>query len=805
VSRNSYHHSPYAGSTTRGARWPWVFAALIVVALVAAGTMLAQGRVFDVPLDVPERVPGSGEPAATALAPTTAATIPPTDLALTQIGTPVPTPPAQTELETAGDEGGAAPQTSLTLQEGAPAAPIVATPAPAEPAPDPEAPLRLVEAYAAAWSAGDYDGLYEFLSDEAQVTISRSDFVDRYTAIAAEAGLTNAQVEVTGEPNLQTQVPVRVEFQSSLVGSIIEENVIPLVKQGDSWKVAWAPSLIFRDLGEGCVEFQGQNPERGMILDRNGKPLAVDGTVSQVGIVPGQIEDEASMLRALSQLISVPQDEIKARYADGQPEWFMPVKDLPAELDQTFLNQVAEMPGVVVRKISARVYALGPAAAHITGYLSPVTAEDLEADETGTLQAGEMIGRAGIEAGANDLLSGKPGGKLVVVECEVRGIRATIAERQAVPAKDVVLTIDSDFQLAVDKALTDVEGEEKGSAVVIDPRTGAVLAMVSHPSFDPNGFILGFDDKEAARLGNEALQPLLNRAANAAYPAGSIFKAITTTAALAHLGYTSNTPIDCPASFSLPNSPEVWNDWVVENGLSAQGPLTMHSALVQSCNTAFYQIGVALDDKDSMLLPDTARNFGLGAPTGIPYFPESGGVVPDPEWKLEEIGDYWATGDAINLAIGQGFLLVTPLQMANAYAAIANGGTLLQPYIVDQARDPGGPAQQLGQRTEIGKLPLNQSQIVELQSALRDQTSNTYGVGSARIFADFSYPIAGKTGTAQNESNRAGKPHSWFAAYGPSGDTSTIASVVMIESIGEGVAYAAPATRRIYEQYLQIE
>ncbi|MDQ3045654.1 MAG: hypothetical protein M3R06_10985, partial [Chloroflexota bacterium] len=481
MSRNSYHHSPYAGSTTRGARWPWVFAALIVVALIAAGTMLAQGRVFDVPLDVPEGVPGLGGPGATAITPVATATNPPVDLTMTQLGTPVPAL-EEPELDSAAEagEGSDTQQAPLTLQEGNPAAAVAATPAPTEPPMDPEAPLRLVEAYAAAWSAGDYDGLYDLLSDDAQASIERDDFVDRYTAIATEAGLISAQVEVTGEPTLQTEVPVRVVFQSSLVGPITEENVVPLVKQGDSWKVAWTPSLIFRDLGEGCVEFQGQNPERGMILDRNGKPLAVDGTVSQVGIVPGQIENEASMLRALSQLITMPQNEIKALYENGQPEWFMPVKDMPADLDQSFLNQVAEMPGVVVRKINARVYALGPAAAHITGYLSPVTAEDLEADETGTIQAGDMIGRAGIEAGANDLLSGKSGGQLVVVECEVRGVRAVIAERQPVPAKDVVLTIDSDFQIAVDNAVTEVEGEEKGSAVVIDPRTGAVLAMVSH-------------------------------------------------------------------------------------------------------------------------------------------------------------------------------------------------------------------------------------------------------------------------------------------------------------------------------------
>jgi penicillin-binding protein 2 len=326
--------------------------------------------------------------------------------------------------------------------------------------------------------------------------------------------------------------------------------------------------------------------------------------------------------------------------------------------------------------------------------------------------------------------------------------------------------------------------------------------MVSHPVFDPNSFVTGnFSDEELARLNDPQLSPLLNRAASATYPAGSIFKVITTAAAMANLGYTGETPIDCPASYTIGDV--TWNDWVVENGLSAQGQLTLHTGLVRSCNTVFYQIGHKLDDEDANLLPDMAKAFGLGSPTGIAYFPEASGVVPDPNWKLENIGDGWATGDNVNLSIGQGYLLTSPLQMANAYAAIANGGELLQPYVVDKALLPGtDQVEQIGKRKVIHELPLTDDQIAMLQGSLRDQTSNDAGVGSSRIFGEFGWPIAGKTGTAQNgPQDNPPPPHSWFAAYGPAGEEATVASVVMFEQVGEGVQYAAPVTKAIYQAY----
>ncbi|MDP9469657.1 MAG: penicillin-binding transpeptidase domain-containing protein [Chloroflexota bacterium] len=797
----SRYHSPYAARRSTP-RWPWLFACLIVAALSATGVVLVRAGVLDVQtVDVPgvDRLTGQ-DPG-----------VPTDDAAAMVATTATPTinsVPAETIVPASSPVASAtAPVAAAPTKQ---AAPDVATPATPSLQPSVEiaesaSPVQVVEAYAARWSAGDYDGLYDLLSADAQKAIARNKFIERYEGITDRAGLTSVKVSIIGEPNLQSQVPIKVEMESGKVGPIVEENAVPLVKEDGSWKVAWTPSLIFRDLGtDGCVDYVAEKPKRGAILDRDGDPLAYDGPISEVGIVPGEIENEASLLRDLSTLLEMSEDDIKAAYVNAEPEWFVPLKKFPESRSEELLNQIAPLKGARVQPGVGRVYPLGAKAAHVTGYISRVTGDDLANDESGALAEGDWVGRTSLEAGANDLLTGKPGGRLTVNQCETWEVRKEIASRKPIPAKDIVLTIDRDLQLAVDKALSDgIEGGEKGSAVIIDPRNGAVLALVSHPTFDPNGFILGFSEKDGERLGSETLKPLLDRAADARYPTGSIFKAITMAAAMEHLGYTADTPIDCPAQYAIPGTDKLVDDWVVEEGVGAQGTLSLHQALVQSCNTVFYQIGVDLDDKDEMLLPEMARAFGLGQPTNIPSFPETAGIVPDPAWKLETVGDYWATGDAVNLAIGQGYLLATPLQMANAYAAIANGGTLLQPYLVSMTRDVGGSTEKIGKRTVIRELPLKKATITALQNALRDQTSNQIQVGSSRVFGDFDWPIAGKTGTAQN--NVGPKPHAWFAAFGPYGDTATIASVVMVESVGEAVSFAAPVTRTIYEAYLKTD
>jgi len=765
-------------------RWPLVLAAVTlgIVALVT-GISLGMG---ESPLSWFDRLRTDSPPSAEV-----AQTDPPVEEAPAALEssteTPVPTP-----QPTEGTDGPDPNAPAVVLPTETPRPTVTSVPHP-----ETDSPTDVVQAFADRWADGNYDGMYDLLTVKSRTQIDRQEFIDRYQGIATEAGLTGVALTLSGQSNLDAQVPIHVVLTSGYLGDIEQDNTIQTRQEDGRWLIDWSPSLIVAGLGENCVDYTELGSSRGAILDTNGKKLAYEAIVNEVGIIPGQLTNEKTEIATLAKLIGMKASDIEDRYKDGEAGWFMPITQLPDPLDNDVLNGISELDGVAVRQVKSRVYPYGPVAAHITGYVTAVNADDIAANPDGSLVSGQMIGRAGVEAAADDLLSGKPGGRLSIVDCSTRSEESVVAERAAVEPKDVILTIDIDFQKQVDTAL----GDATGSAVVLDPRTGAVMALVSHPSFDPNIFIKGLTDKDAATVFDDKKLPLLDRATQQGYPTGSIFKVITMSAAMKDLGYQGESEIYCPTEWTIPGTDVVRRDWTYEYQTGEQGMLTLHTALVNSCNTVFYELGYELDDKDQNLLPDMAKAYGLGAPTGIPYLQEVAGVVPNPDWKIGNIGDYWAIGDAVNLSIGQGFLEATPLQMANVYTAIANGGDLLQPFIV-QAVVSGGKTEEVGKRTVIRHLPLDNWMIEELQSALRDQTSNSWGAGSVTVFGDFGWPIAGKTGTAQNEQNLAGKPHSWFAAFGPYGDTAEISSIVMVENSGEGVSFAAPITKTIYSDWL---
>jgi penicillin-binding protein 2 len=766
VSRR-YRQSPVFYDATP-ARWPWVLALLLLLGVIALGSMLR-----------PDLVP-----------------LPTLNEILARDGQPAESAPPPDQGEVAAVASATAPAPPATDE-------ALVTEAQASP-PTPGLSADEVAAeWVARWNAADYGAMYDLTSGTVQRAISRQEFIDRYQGIADRARLHAVSAEVTGSAADTQRAPIRVTFDSGIAGSFSEENTVPLVHDDDGWRVAWTPSAIFRELGaDGCVDIDPLPAGRGKILDRHGEPLAYDGQVQRVGIVPGQIPagEEGRILTELSGLTGMTEAALEKLYADADPSWFVPIKDFPQEESERLLDVISRLPGVSVKAEIARVYPLGERAAHITGYVSVPTAEQLAADPD--LVAGQLVGQAGIEAGADEILAGVPGGRLIVVHCESRVERAQIASRDPVPPRDVILTIDRAFQTSVYDALA-AQGTMQGAAAIVDPGSGALLALASVPSYDPNGFVLGFAARDRALLQSEAQRPLLSRAAEGLYPTGSAFKPITFAAAMEGLHYTPETVLECPSTFQLDGASQVWEDWTVSYGLGPQGPLTLHQALVNSCNTVFYGIGRDLDHMDPAYLPQMAKAFGLGAPTGIPYLPEAGGVVPDPSWKLEIYGDYWATGDAVNLAIGQGALQVTPLQLATAYAAIANGGYLLQPYVVSEIVGPGGESELVGERVVRGRLPISGATLTALQAALRAQTSDPSGAGSYRVFGDMTWPIAGKTGTAQRSASAAAKPHSWFAGFAPYGAPAEIASAVVFENAGEGVSFAAPATRRIYDAWLQ--
>lgn len=704
-------------------------------------------------------------------------------------------------VETATEDTGAAvPSETEAENDGLPAAPPPPgePTATAEPTPTPtpippgllSAPKRAAEVYVEAWSHGAYNQMYDLITKAAQEQISREDFVARYEAIAVEAGIISIDAKVVSGQDDDRIFPIKVDFESSRIGKFTDENQIPISREEGEYRVDWSPSLIFAGLGDGYVEWTSEKPERGRILDRKGRPLAETGIISRVGIIPGQIANEEEMLNQLTGLLEMDRETIQARYQSGEPNWFMPVKDYPANMDQGLKDQLSAIPGVVIQSWPARVYPAGSAAAHITGYLSEITAEELPELSKRGYEAGDMIGRGGVEAFAEEWLAGKRGGTLALMQRDGTPIRV-LGEIEPEPARDVVLTIDLDLQIATDDAI----GDDHGAAVVMDPWTGQVLALASRPTFDPNQFILGLSGEEWERLNDPNERPLVNRATAQVYPTGSTFKVISAAAGIVHLGYTADTWFNCPGTFSIEG--QTWADWVP----GGQGEMNLHTAIYRSCNTVFYQIGQALDDQDEMLLPNMARAFGFGAPTGIDALYEVPGIVPDPQWKQENMGDAWATGDAVNFAIGQGFFAATPLQLTNAYAAITNGGTLYKPYLIMDVVDQQGNVVYKGEPTEIGKIPLNADQLKILTDAMYDVVHAPNGTAVA-AFSGAPYSVSGKTGTA--ETGREGvQDHGSFGSFAPS-DNPRVTVAALVEQGVAGSQSAAPVARRIYDKYFEL-
>jgi len=647
----------------------------------------------------------------------------------------------------------------------------------------------VAEAYAKVWSAGNYNQLYDLLSRDAQAFISREDFVARYEGIAVEVGIKTLTAEITGGGDDDELFPMKVEIDSARVGMIEDENLLPVIMDGDKPAIDWTPSMIFSQLETGYVQWTSDVPQRGRILDRKGRPLAQMGQIIRVGIVPGKITNEPDLLQKLSQLLDMPQEIIKNRFEGGEADWFMPIKDLPGDVDQGVVDQLTAIEGVAIQKPPARMYPEGELTAHVVGYMSEVTAEELPELSKLGYEAGDLVGRTGIEASMEQWLAGKRGGTLALISADGGTIRI-LGDVPKVDANDIVLTLDLDLQ----RASFDALGNEIGATVVLDPNNGEVLAMVSKPSFDPNQFILGVTDEQWTQLMDPQRQPLLNRAVAFGTSTGSIFKVITAAAGMAHMGLTENSVTPCPGEFRLEGIDQVWTDWVP----GGQGELNLHNAIVRSCNTVFYRMGAELDAQDETLLPNMAKAFGLGKLTGLPELYELPGIVPDPEWKLANVGDFWARGDAINLAIGQGYLVATPLQMANVYASIANGGTLYQPHLLLDIVKLDGSVVQSGEVKEIGKLPLTAEQVGWLQSALHDVVNASNGTAT-EAFVGIQHPVSGKTGTEETGTDAQGT-NAWFAAYTPSDDPK-MANIVFVEKGSAGSKAAAPVSRRIIDAW----
>jgi len=517
---------------------------------------------------------------------------------------------------------------------------------------------------------------------------------------------------------------------------------------------------------------------RGLIEDRRGRPVVLNRPAFTVSVLPMEMRHPEQVIPEVVRTLGLDPAEAAARIAAGRDRPFQPVRlrrDVPKEIVAAIEENRMDLPGVMVEVEPVREYPLGPLGVHLLGYLGEISDRDLDALRAQGYEAGDLIGKDGVERIYDRQLRGRNGQIQAEVDAQGRPLRV-LATTPAEPGNTVRLGLDLDLQRVAEEAL----GTRVGALVAMDPRDGSIVALVSHPAFDPNLFATSITAANWTQLVQDPAQPLLDRAIQGGYPMGSVFKVVTATAAL-ELGIVgADSRFYCPGYYNLGG--RIFHDH------EAHGNLNFLEGIAQSCNVVFWTVARPVGPER---LGEFARMYGLGQKTGIDLVQESTGIIPDPAWKIRTIREPWYAGDTLNTAVGQGFTLATPLQVARMLAAVANGGTVVTPHVVTEVRSPKG-------RVLLRIAPPAGGQV-----RIRPQTLSVLRAGLAAVVthgtaASIQIPglaVAGKTGTAENPH---GKPHAWFAGYAPI-DSPQLVVVALVENVGFGAEFAAPIVQRVFE------
>ena len=604
------------------------------------------------------------------------------------------------------------------------------------------------------------------------------------------------------------------------------------------------------DLAEGnAVRTLSVEAPRGRILDRNGEPIVQNRYAMVVSVQPNEMGERTDEILAdVADLLGMSLQEVQEKVATSRVSPFSPkpiAVDVPTDVAfYIHENGSTRFPGVYAERLPVREYPHGTTAAHLVGYLGEISETELDSEDYEGYQPGDQIGWAGLERVYERRLRGTKGQRRYEVNARGEVLRE-LDDRQPVPGADLVTSIDLRVQKKVEKSLAegierartvrDAEGRADGyfqapagAAVVLDPNDGSVVAMASYPTFEPARFVGGVSQKYWDRLQNPKNHfPLINRAIQSSYPPGSVYKIVSAAAALEE-GYMSPTStLPCPGEW-------YWGTQRFRNWTSRHsGNMAMDTALEDSCDTVFYELARRMwndeesNRQDREILAEHSRAWGLGEATGVDLPSERNGVIPGREWKREfweanrdsycsqakqasngsyahalftdlcERGGVWRGGDAVNMSIGQGDVQTTPLQVANTFAAVANGGTLYRPRIGTEIVRPNGKTRALPPK-KIRDLPLSRRNLAVIQEGLEKVTSQ--GTAAA-TFAAFPVPVAGKTGTAEFKPKQ---PFAWFGGYAPADDPEYVV-VAVVEEGGGGSLNAAPIVRRIFETLLGLD
>ena len=540
---------------------------------------------------------------------------------------------------------------------------------------------------------------------------------------------------------------------------------------------------------------------RGIITDRNGIILADSTPNYSLAVVPEDMDDDwEAELRALARHLSRDPDEAVSRLTESvQNEPYRAVR-IFENLDDTEValieSESDRFPGANLRVIPRRYYPFGQVAAHTLGYVGEVSPEQLASGLYREANMGDIVGKFGLEKIYDNFLRGKDGGRQVEVNAQGKEVNV-LGITEPVPGLNLVLNIDIRMQEILEEALVG----KQGAAVVMDVKSGGILAMVSKPSFDPNEFSLRITRQRWNEILKDPSHPLQNRAVQGVYPPGSTFKVVTTAAALMENAIDPDEELFCPGFYRYGR--RNYRDWK----LGGHGKVNLFKGIVESCDVYFYQAGerTGID-----ALSNWAFDLGLGKTTGIDLPGELEGLIPTQEWKRSTKHEPWFPGETLSASIGQGFVLVTPLQMVSLYSTVANRGLLLEPHIISRIEDVTGAIVEERNPEIKRRSGVSQDAWSRIVEALVGVVENDKGTGRGARLRDFA--VAGKTGTAQVvrlEEWRGKKEkeipwelrdHAWFAAFAPYDDPE-VAVAVIVEHGGHGSSAALPIVAQFLWKY----
>ncbi|MCP4827452.1 MAG: penicillin-binding protein 2 [Proteobacteria bacterium] len=556
---------------------------------------------------------------------------------------------------------------------------------------------------------------------------------------------------------------------------------------------------------ENHIRLQALPPVRGLILDRNGAVLARNTAVYTLQVIPEKVRDMDMLLQQVDELVGLEEGEVALFHKRLKRRPGFEKHLLKATLDDVQAARFAvneyRFSGVTLDAALHRDYPLADLTGHVLGYVGRISEQDEARLDVAAYQGVSHTGKLGIERQYEAALLGRPGFEQVEIDAHGRTLR-TISRQSATPGHILHLTLDADLQRVARNAL----GNRRGAVVVMEPASGEILTMVSSPAVDPNLFVDGIDHRTYQALRQLKDKPLLNRALYGRYAPGSTLKPIIALAAL-DAGVKPHESIFCPGWFSLPGNTRRYRCWK----RTGHGRLNLHGAIEQSCDTYFYHMGARLGIEQ---MAQFLFGFGLGQKSGVDLPSEPTGLVPTPDWKRASRQEAWYPGEDVITAIGQGYLLTTPLQLARAAAMLANRGQPVVPKLLRSEQDAFSVAVPLvsaGPVTTVVSPLVNQKGIDQV---IRSMTAVMHGPrGTARASGRRSaYRMAGKTGTAQVAAIAQGdeydakalpetlRDHALFIAFAPV-DNPRIAIAVVVENGGSGAAVAAPIARKVMDHF----